>query len=254
MQFFVLKSKYLKIVAAMIIVVALLSINFGGNTLASAWFGGQERKIPVYSVATSEKKIAISFDAAWGADKTQQIMDILERHNVSATFFLVGFWVDKYPEMVELIDARGFEIGTHTNTHPDLCKLSSNQVAQELSLSMEKITAHTNKPVKLFRPPFGSYNNSVITQAEKLDLVTIQWDVDSLDWQGIGANQITNNIVKKVKDGSIILCHNNADHIVEALDGVIGALKGRGYQFVCIGDLIYKQNYSINSQGIQIKK
>ncbi|MDR0850318.1 MAG: polysaccharide deacetylase family protein [Christensenellaceae bacterium] len=252
MHFHVLKSNNLKLIAVMIVVIALLSVNFGGKTLASAYFG-QERKIPVYSVQTDEKKIAISFDAAWGADKTEKIMDILDRHNVTATFFLVGFWVDKYPEMVELIDARGFEIGTHSNTHPDLVKLDSNQIFLELKTSMEKITARTNKPVKLFRAPFGSYSNQVLTEAEKLGLITIQWDVDSLDWQGIDGNRITSNIITKVKNGSIILCHNNSDHILEALDGVIGALKGRGYQFVSIGELIYTQNYSINSQGVQIQ-
>lgn len=252
MHFCVLKSNNLKIIAVMIVVVALLSINFGGSTLASAYFG-QERKIPIYSVGTTDKKIAISFDAAWGADKTERIMDILEKHNVPATFFLVGFWVDKYPEMVELIDARGFEIGTHSNTHPDLVKLDSNQIALELKTSMEKITAHTNKPVRLFRAPFGSYNNTLLTEAEKLDLVTIQWDVDSLDWQGISGSKITSNIITKVKNGSIILCHNNSDHILDALDGVITTLKKRGFEFVSIGNLIYTQNYSVNSQGIQIQ-
>lgn len=254
MRFYVVKSKIIKYIALMFCMLAVLSINWGGQgALASVFFNRTYRKIPIYCVETSEKVVAISFDAAWGSDKTQDILDILKEYDIPATFFLVGMWVDKYPEMVKKIDEQNIEIGTHSNLHPDLSKLSRTQVDLELSTSVKKIEDITSKKVTLFRAPFGAYNNTVISSAEDLGLSTIQWDVDSLDWKGISAKTITSNILKKAQNGSIILCHNNSDHIVEALPSIILSLKSRGYKFVSIGELIYKEDFRIDSAGKQIK-
>src|SRR5699024_9430583 len=111
--------------------------------------------------------------------KTRQIMDICEEYNVKATFFLVGFWVEKYPDITKEIAERGFEIGTHSMTHPQMSKLSTEQVMNELSQSQQKIAQLTSQEVTLFRPPFGDYNNTLISCAEQLGLYTIQWSVDS---------------------------------------------------------------------------
>lgn len=255
MQFVVVKSKSIKIFLCLVAVVTLLAINFGGDSpFAQVYFNKTYRKVPIYSVQTEEKKVAISFDAAWGADKTEGIMQILKENNCNATFFLVGFWVEKYPEITKKIQEQGFDIGTHSNTHPDLTKQSSDKVELELKTSMDIITNITNTPVKLFRPPFGAYDNKVIDIAEGLGLTTIQWSVDSLDWKGISASTITSNILTKVQNGSIILCHNNSDNILEALPTVLQCLKDKGYSVVSVSDLIYKDNYVINSQGIQISK
>ncbi len=253
MHFFVMKSKTLKLLFVFILVMIMLSVDIQGTTGAQVFFGTVDRKIPIYSVSTQEKKIAISFDAAWGADKTEKIMDILKEHDCNATFFLVGFWVDKYPDIVKKINENGFEIGTHSNTHPDMAKLSTENIRIELETSKGKIENLTGKTVDLFRAPFGSYNNSLISVAEELNLFTIQWDVDSLDWKGISGEKITSNIISKVNNGSIILCHNNSDYILEALPGVLSSLKQRGYKFVSIGELIYKNEFSIDSTGKQIK-
>ena len=253
MHFFVMKSKTLKLFFVFILVMIMLSLNINGTTGAQVFFGKIDRKIPIYSVEREDKNISISFDAAWGADKTEKIVEILKEHDVKATFFLVGFWVDKYPELVKKIDENGFEIGTHSNTHPDMAKLENDKIRLELENSVEKIENIIFKKVSLFRAPFGSYNNNLLSVAEDLELYTIQWDVDSLDWKGISANQISSNIITKVKSGSIILCHNNSDYILEALPSVLSSLKQRGYKFVSIGDLIYKEGYCIDSTGKQIK-
>lgn len=253
MHFFVMKSKTLKLLFIFILVMVTLSVDVKGTTGAQVFFGKVDRKVPIYSVERADKNIAISFDAAWGADKTEKIMEILKEHNCKATFFLVGFWVDKYPELVKKIDENGFEIGTHSNTHPDMAKLDITNMRLELETSIAKIKNITKKEVNLFRAPFGSYNNNLISTAEELGLYTIQWDVDSLDWKGISASQISSNIITKVGSGSIILCHNNSDNIIEALPGVLSSLKQRGYNFVSIGDLIYKNEYRIDSTGKQIK-
>ena len=253
MRFYVIKSKAILFVGLMFCVMALLTINVSGAPLASVFFYASNRKIPIYCVDRDDKQIALSFDAAWGSDKTESILGVLDKFNIKATFFLVGMWVDKNEELIKLISNKGHEIGTHTNLHPDLTKLDSTQINLELSVSKKKIEDITSKPVTLFRCPYGAYNNKVISEAENLNLKTIQWDVDTLEWKGISAQKITSNAITKVKSGSIILCHNNSDNIVEALPGLISSLIARGYIFNTIGNILYQDNFTIDKSGKQIK-
>ena len=113
MPFCVVKSRTIKIFLAMIAVVILLCVAFEGSACANVWFGYSTRLVPIYNVDTEKKQVAITFDAAWGADKTEEIIEVLNEYDVTATFFLVGFWVDEYSEIVKKIDENGFEIGTH---------------------------------------------------------------------------------------------------------------------------------------------
>ncbi len=214
---------------------------------------GAVRKLPVYSVETDEKKVAITFDAAWGADKTKEIMDICESEGIKATFFLVGFWVEKYPELTKEIYERGFEIGTHSMTHPNMPKLTKEKITDELLTSIKLIERSAGCKVRLFRPPFGDYDNKLISVCEELKIQTVQWDVDTLDWKGIPPAEIVQRVEKLVKKGSIILCHNNGKYITKALPLIISALKGRGYEFVKAGELIYTEDFTIDHTGRQYK-
>lgn len=251
MHFCVIKSRSLKIFAALLVVVVLLAVSINGSTSAQVFFGYAPRKVPIYSVDTSEKQVAISFDAAWGADKTEEILEILDEFNVNATFFLVGFWVDDYIDMVKKIDEAGCEIGTHSNTHPDMVKLDIESVSEELSTSVSKIEAVTGKKVTLFRAPFGSYNNQLLEVAEGMGLKTIQWDVDTLDWKGLSASEINSRVLSKVQNGSIILMHNNSDHVLDGLRLILTTLKNKGYQIGSIGELVYADNYTVDRNGVQ---
>ena len=251
MHFLVIKSKTIKFILAMTIVCVLLSIGINGTAAAEVYFGYTTRKVPVYSVETEAKQVAISFDSAWGAEKTLGILDILKEYDVGATFFLVGFWVDKYPDKVQAIDAAGIEIGTHSNTHPDMAKLSGDKIREELETSVQKIEKITNKKVKLFRPPFGSYNNDLINTCESLNLLPIQWDVDTLDWKGLSGSEMTSRVTSKVKNGSIILMHNNSENILDGLRMILDRLKMNGYKVTSIGDLVYSENYTIDRNGVQ---
>ena len=251
MHFCVIKSRTIKIVTIMLLVVILLALSINGSTSAQVFFGYAPRKVPIYSVATEEKQVAISFDAAWGADKTEEILKILDEFDVTATFFLVGFWVDDYTDMVKKIDEAGCEIGTHSNTHPDMVKLDKDSVREELTTSIEKIEAVIDKEVTLFRAPFGSYNNQLLDTAEELGLKTIQWDVDTLDWKGLSASEINNRVLSKVQNGSIILMHNNSDHVLDGLRLILTTLKNKSYKIGSIGDLIYQDNYTVDGNGVQ---
>lgn len=251
MHFCVIKSRTIKIFTIMLLVVVLLALSINGTTSAQVFFGYAPRKVPIYSVATEEKQVAISFDAAWGADKTEEILEILDEFDVNATFFLVGFWVDDYTDMVKKIDEAGCEIGTHSDTHKDMVKLDKESVKEELTTSIEKIKAVTNKEVTLFRAPFGSYNNQLLDTAEELGLKTIQWDVDTLDWKGLSASEINNRVLSKVQNGSIILMHNNSDNVLDGLRLILTTLKNKSYKVGSIGELIYQDNYTVDRNGVQ---
>ena len=221
---------------------------------ASEVFLKNKRKIPIYGVQTEQKKIALSFDAAYGSDKTEKIMEILKSYGANATFFLVGFWVDKYPEMTQKISEQGFEIGTHSNEHAYMSKMSASDITSDLTASITKIENVTGQKPVVFRPPYGDYNDTLIESCEKLGLKTIQWNVDSLDWKGISASEITSRVISRAKEGSIVLFHNNSDHILDALSSILELLKARGYEFCSVSELIYQENYVIDNNGIQIPK
>lgn len=220
-----------------------------------AWIvtSSTDRRIPIYSVETPEKKIAISFDAAWGADKTPVLLDILDEYNVKTTFFLVSFWVEKYPEMTQEIVRRGHELGMHSSTHPDFTALSKEQMRRELRHNYETIVRVSGFKPRLFRPPFGAYNNRVIEVVEDEEgFITIQWSVDSLDWKNVTADDIVHRVLSNIKPGDIVLFHNNAEETPRALPRILKSLKDDGYQIVPISQLIYKDNYRIDHQGRQI--
>lgn len=140
-----------------------------------------ERKLPIYCVQTDEKKVGISFDAAWGADDTDELLRILKENDVYATFFLCGYWVDKYPEEVQKIADAGHDLGNHSATHPHMSQLSKADMAKELQGCHNAVKELTGMDMHLFRPPFGEYNNAVIETATENGYYTIQWDVDSLE-------------------------------------------------------------------------
>ena len=252
MKVIFLKKSAIVVISALLIFFTVFSLNNNVLNVSSLYFT-VPKKLPIYSVQTDENKVAISFDAAWGADKTSEIMSICESYNVKATFFLVGFWIEKYPEKVKEIYNRGFEIGIHSNTHPDMTKLSKFQIKDELSINIKLVEDLTGFRPKLFRPPYGYYNNNLIDVCEDLGLSCIEWDVDSLDWKGLTASEIAGRVNNRASNGSIVLFHNNSDNIVDGLKMVLESFKMKNLQVVPIGELIYYDNYSINNQGVQIK-
>ena len=241
-----------KVLAIIVLLIAVISSSILGVAVSSV-NARAERVLPIYRVETSEKKIAISFDCAWGTDYTDELLSIMEEKGVVCTFFMVEFWTKKFPDYVKKIDEKGHEIGTHSATHPYMSKLSKENIIKELTTSKKAIEDITGKEVKTFRPPYGDYNDNLITTAKEVGLYTIQWDVDSLDWKNLSATEITNRVLKRVKNGSIVLFHNNGLHTSESLPKIIDTLKGEGYVFTTIYDLIYKDNYKMLPDGTQVE-
>ena len=190
MKIFCSKLKSITQILSLSIIAIALALVVAFTNSGTVYFGYAYRLVPIYSVETKEKKVALTFDAAWGSDKTLKILDLLKTEDVLGTFFLVGFWVESNADKVKQIYDAGFDIGTHSNTHPKMSSLSKDQMRHELETSMKLISDITGQKVSLFRPPFGDYNDSLIQVAGSLGLKTIQWDVDSLDWKGLSAMRL----------------------------------------------------------------
>ena len=252
-MFVSVKKRTIIAFVTVIVLAAVCMAGISNETVATVFNNNSLRKVPVYCVDTQEKVVALTFDAAWGADKTQGILDILEKHGVDGTFFLVGFWIDKYPDMVKKIAESGCDIGNHSNNHLNMSTLDKSQICSELDYVSGKVEELTGQSPKFFRPPFGDYNNTLIETVEERGMVGVQWSVDSLDWQGKSATDILSRVSKGVKNGSIILFHNNSDNILEALPLVIANLKNQGYKMVKLSDMVYTGNYTVDNNGVQHK-
>jgi len=212
---------------------------------------GGEKKLPIYSVERADMKVAISFDAAWGTEHTGKILDILDEYGIKTTFFVVKFWVETNPEMAREIVNRGHEIGNHSATHPEVGNLSEERVRRELLETHQTIYETTGFKPSLFRPPFGHYTTRMLQVIEELGYYTIQWDVDSLDWKERGVEDLVRRVTERTTPGSIVLFHNNARYLTQALPLILQHFQERGYEVVPVSELIYTENYYIDHQGRQ---
>lgn len=245
-------KKYLLIPSIIIFAIALYFALHHEISVSNTVNG---RELPIYCVETDKPQIAITFDAAWGNEDTPRILEILKKHNVKATFFMTGGWVSKYPDDVKHIYADGHDLGNHSENHKNMSQLSDEECKEEILAVHEKVKELTGYEMFLFRPPYGDYDNHVITNSRAVGYYPIQWDVDSLDWKDYGANDIIKKVCdnKNLGNGSIILCHNGAKYTADALDTLITKLKDMGYEFVPLSELIYRDDYHLDVCGRQIK-
>ena len=212
-----------------------------------------KRALPVYCVQRDDKTVAISFDAAWGNEDTQTLIDILDQYGVNATFFVVGAWVDKYPESVRALADAGNEVMNHSTSHAHFSKLSHSEIVRDVNLCNDKIEQITGVRPSLFRCPYGEYDDHVIQAVSSLGMTAVQWDVDSLDWKGISADEIQRRVLDRVQPGSIVLFHNAAENTPEALPGILESLISNGYRIVPITQLLLQGDCFIDNTGRQCR-
>lgn len=210
------------------------------------------RLLPIYSIETDKKEVAITFDCAWGADDISSIINTLVSNDIQATFFVVGSWVDKFPNAVKELNENNMEIANHSNSHSHINKMSYGEVLEDITKCNEKIEKLTGKKVKYYRGPYGEYNNTVISVAKELNMNVIQWDVDTLDYEGKTIDEMCSRIKKKIRNGSILLMHNDTEHTAEGLQKIIDTIQEEGYEIVPLDELIYHENYRINNEGRQL--
>lgn len=234
----------LSIALAIMVMVGLIA----GQYISSA---SPTRNLPIYAVQTDEKKVAVTFDAAWTNQDTNQLIEILKKHNATATFFIVGDWAENFPDSVKAFHSAGHTIANHSDTHKAFSKCTREEIRNEIVNCNKKLEAITGNPITLLRAPSGDYTEQSLEVAKQLGMHTIQWDVDSLDYTKISVEEIVNRVVSRVQNGSIILFHNGVENTAEALDKVLTELEKQGYSFVSVNDLIYKDNYYLDHTGRQ---
>ena len=246
-MFFVLNKQKIYTYLLSILTVIILFCIAGsiGSEEATIETTSTNKLLPIYSVQTENKNVALTINCAWNDSDIDKILSTLSENNVKATFFMVGDWVEKFPEAVKKINEAGHEIGSHSNTHAHVNQLSYEKNVEEIKLSSEKIKNITGKEVTLYRPPYGEYNNTVIRAANENGYMP--------DYTGITGNEMWDRIKDKITSGDIILMHNGTEHTAESLDMLIKNIKEKGLNLVTISELVYKENYSIDVNGKQIQ-
>ena len=248
-RIFLLRRRYVAVLAALALAAGIFYVvNYPTSVSAAA----AKRQLPIYSVERPNQKMcAISFDAAWGNEDTQTLIDILGKYNIHATFFVVGDWAEKYPESVKALSDAGHEVMSHSNHHDHYNSLTAEQIVSDVTASNEKIAAVTGVTPTLIRCPYGEYDDHVISAIRSMGMEPIQWDVDSLDWKDYDAPTICKRITDKLAPGSIVLFHNAALHTPEALPDILTYMVQEGYTVVPISELILDGEYTIDHTGRQ---
>lgn len=190
------------------------------------------------------KKVALTFDDGPDNNYTVKILDVLKKHKVPATFFVIGKRCELYPSVVQRMVKEGHILGSHTWSHPNIIKLSDRKVIEELNAAEKIIKRQAGYVPVLFRSPYGSLDRKKVELISNRGYKIIAWNVDSLDWKGLSPAEVKANILENVREGSIILQHSaggigeDLSGTVKALDDIIRVLKKDGYQFVTIDKLL----------------
>ena len=212
-----------------------------------------QKIVPIYCVERSDNAVSVTFDCAWGADDIDSILSTLKKHDCKATFFVLGTWAEKYPGAMKKIVNEGHEIGNHSYNHTHYTTMTHDEMIADTKKCNDAIKKVCETSPTLFRAPSGDYSNSVIEACHTSGMTYIQWSVDSLDWRGLNCEQMLERIIPKTKSGDILLFHNDTVHTAESLDKILTELKNKGFSFLKVSDLVYKDNYTIDHTGRQIK-
>ena len=241
-------NSYLISLGTVVILFVMAFMITGEQTVQTAV---ATKELPIYNVETKEKKIAFTMNCAWEADDIEKILETLSKHNTHITFFMVGDFVNRYPEAVKKIAEAGHEIGNHSDTHPHVNNLSLEKNREEIQKCSQKIEQITGKKTKLYRGPYGEYNDTVIKSAKSQNHTTIQWNLDTLDYSGLTGEEMWKRLENKLTPGSIILSHNGTKHTADSLEMLLEQIEQKGYKIVTVSELIHKENYYIDVNGTQ---
>ncbi len=245
-------QKHRKRLAALLASAAGLAVCLLCALPQTAAASAAQRDLPIYCVQKDSRVCSLTFDAAWGNEDTGQLIEILGKYDIKATFFVVGAWAERFPESVRALHEAGHEVMNHSDTHPHFTQLSADQMRAQLEACNDKVEAITGVRPELFRPPYGDYNDQVVATARACGMYAIQWDVDSLDWKNPTPEEICQRVLERVQPGSILLFHNAAENTPAALPGVIEGLLRQGYTMVPVSQLILREDYTMDHTGRQV--
>lgn len=197
---------------------------------------------PVFRGNPEKPLVAFAINVAWGNEYIPRMLEVLKKHNAEATFFLEGRWVKENPTVAQLITAAKQEVGNHSYTHPDMARLGTNAITNEIQKTNSVILATTDQKVEWFAPPSGSFRDEVVNVASKLGLGTIMWTADTIDWQKPPKDVLINRVMKKVENGTIVLMHPTAP-TAESLDELLTKIEASGRKVVNISTLLDEKRY-----------
>lgn len=227
-------------------IIGLLAIGTLYVQVADVVAGGP---IAIAGTRTDQKVVALTFDHSWGNKFTPSILDTLQRNNLKVTFFIMGPWAQKYPDVARRMVSDGHEIASHGYRHENYGDMSPDWVREDIQKAHALIKDVTGADPSLIRPPNGHYSQKSLKVTDELGYKTIIWNVDSLDWKNPGRDVIIDRVMKRIKPGAIILMHASDTPVqtAEALPILLDRIKADGYQIVTVGELLTK--YS--ERGIQ---
>ncbi len=239
------------ILTGIVAVLLAVFLALGSIPAARPAAGEAVRDVPIYSVETGEKKVALTFNAAWGDEDIESILHTLSEQGVFCTFFLVGEWAERFPDKVKMIREAGHEIAAHSYAHAHFGALSAEEIRRDIAACDESIRKITGEAPFLFRAPYGEYTEEVVRTVREAGKEIIQWDVDSLDWKGRTPEEMLSHVLPRLSSGSILLFHTGTAHTAEALPGILEKIEKEGYAFSTVGDLIHQGKYTVDHTGRQ---
>ena len=229
---------WLAVIVTVVVLTATKRVNAGA------------RRVPVYCVDRADKTVSLTFNAAWGDETTDEILDILREKGVKATFFFVGTFAQNSPESVKKIANEGHEIANHSMRHRDPADQDYKALLTDISDCSDLLFSLTGVKPALYRAPAGAYNNEAIEAAGELGLTAVQWSADSIDWKDPAPEKIRERIMNKTKPGAILLFHLGKENTAQALPGIIETLFEDGYTFVTVSELLPEGETYIDSNGV----
>lgn len=220
------------VVGNVIIVAILVGLYFACVPTSAV----AQTSAPIYKNSSAENKVALMFNVYQGTEYVEQILNVLEKYDVTSTFFLGGCWAEKNPDTVRRIAERN-ELGNHGYLHLDHAKISENQNREEIALCSRLIEKITDRAPKLFAPPSGSIGNDMLKVCDSLDMKVIMWSKDTIDWRDKDYELVAKRATKDIQSGDIVLMHPT-EHTLKALPAVLEQYKKAGLKAVTVGELI----------------
>jgi peptidoglycan/xylan/chitin deacetylase (PgdA/CDA1 family) len=194
--------------------------------------------LPVRSCPAGANLVSLTFDDGPSGEWTFKYLEVLEKHEARATFFVVGERVIRYPEQVRAVASSGHELGAHSLFHQRLAKFTSLEMLRDLRATRAVIEAVAQVEVSLFRPPYGEYNQELLERAGSLRQHTILWNIDPRDWTSPSPEDLVKHVVSTGEDGAIIILHEGKKNTLKALPGIIRGFRERGFELVTVSELL----------------
>ncbi|SDM01228.1 polysaccharide deacetylase family protein [Bacillus sp. OK048] len=195
---------------------------------------------PIYRGHPDKPMVSFIINVAWGNEYLPEILATLKSHQVTASFFLEGNWVKNNPDLAKMIVSAGHEVGNHSYSHPNMQKLNAYQTRDQMVRTNEVIEAATGKKSVWFAPPSGSYRDETVKIAAELNMKTVMWTVDTVDWQKPTPDQLINRVITKIDNGSMVLMHPT-ESTAKSLNRLITLIKEKGLQISIVSDLMSEE-------------